>query len=145
MLPASPTFSPASRNIWYISDVVVVFPLLPVIHIILAFVYRPANSISEIMGMPAFCAFCTMGASLGMPGLFIISCAPSIFSSVCCFSSHSMLCSSSICLYLSAMLPKSDTNTPNPSFCARTAAPHPLSPAPSIAICFSILSYFKRH
>jgi hypothetical protein len=51
-LPANPTFKPAFFRIWYSSKVVVVLPLLPVIHIVFAVVYLPANSISEITGIP---------------------------------------------------------------------------------------------
>ena len=76
---------------WYINDVVVVFPLLPVMQIILALVYRPANSISDMMGIPNAIIFLTIGASLGMPGLLITSSAFKISSSVCLPSSH-LLC-----------------------------------------------------
>ena len=57
-------------------------------------------------------------------------------SSLWCFSSHSMLWSSSIFLYLSFIADMSLTNTSNPSFLASTAAPAPLSPAPNITIFF---------
>ena len=116
------------------SEVVVVLPLLPVMHTILASVYRAANSISLIMPMPLSMAFCTIGTSLGMPGLFTISVALSIFASVCCPSSHSMPWLSSICLYLSLMVPMSETNTSKPFCLANTAAPTPLSAAPNITI-----------
>ncbi|KAA6330429.1 hypothetical protein EZS27_020858 [termite gut metagenome] len=71
--------------------VVVVFPLLPVMQIILALVYRPANSISEMMGMPRSFNFKTSGASFGIPGLLIISSAFKISFSVCLSSSQAML------------------------------------------------------
>ena len=45
-------------------------------------------------------------------------------------------------VYLSVMAPKSETNTSNPNFCARTAAPQPLSPAPNITILFSISPFY---
>ena len=93
-----------------------------------------------MMGICFSIICCTIGAVSGMPGLLMISSAERIFSAVCWLSSHSMLCSSSICLYLSLMADMSDTNTSNPFCFASTAAPAPLSPAPNIAILF--MSYF---
>ena len=116
------------------SDVVVVLPLLPVMHTILASVYRPANSISLTIPIPLAMACCTMGAWLGIPGLFTISLALSIFTSVCRPSSQSMPWLSSICLYLSLMGPMSETNTSKPFCLAKMAAPTPLSAAPNITI-----------
>ena len=139
MFPASPASYPAVLNMWYMSDVVVVLPFEPVMHIIFELVYRPANSISLMICMPLSVAFLTIGASLGMPGLFIISSAARILASVCCFSSHSILWSLSIFLYLSLMADMSLTNTSKPSFFASTAAPAPLSPAPRITIFFILL------
>ena len=62
------------------SEVVVVLPLLPVTQIFLARSYLPANSISDITGMPALMALLTIGAVSGIPGLFIISSALRILS-----------------------------------------------------------------
>ena len=118
-----------------------VFPLLPVMQIILASVYLPANSISEMTGMPFAFSFRISGASFGMPGLLIASSAFRISSSVCPPSSHGMSLSSSICLYLSLMREASETNVSNPFFCARTAAPVPLSPAPNMTILFAMAFY----
>ena len=93
-----------------------------------------------MMWMPRSTALSTIGASDGMPGLFIISSARSTFSSVWRPSSQAMPWLSSICLYLSLMADMSDTKTSKPSFFASTAAPAPLSPAPNITILF-ILPY----
>ena len=73
---------PASRRMWYVSDVVVVLPLLPVMQTIRASVYRPASSISERIGMPRSTAARTMGAVSGMPGLLTISSALRMSASV---------------------------------------------------------------
>ena len=54
---------------------VVVFPFEPVIQTIFASVYRPAYSISEMMGVPFSFNFIMSGASLGIPGLFTTSSA----------------------------------------------------------------------
>ena len=51
MLPATNTSYPFFFNIWPKSKVVVVFPLVPVIATILAFVNLNANSTSEIIGI----------------------------------------------------------------------------------------------
>ena len=72
------------------SEVVVVFPFEPVIQTIFASVYRPANSISEMMGVPFSFNFIMSGASLGIPGLFTTSSAFRISSSVWCPSSQAM-------------------------------------------------------
>ena len=62
---------------------VVVLPLLPVTQINFALVYRDANSISEMIGVPCFLSTCTSAAVSGMPGLLIISSAFRIKLSVC--------------------------------------------------------------
>lgn len=64
-----------------------VFPLLPVMQIFFALSKRPANSISEITGMPALTASLTRGAVSGMPGLLMISSALRISSLEWCPSS----------------------------------------------------------
>ncbi len=70
------------------SDVVVVLPFEPVMQIILAFVYRAANSISEMIGVPCACSFCISGAVNGIPGDLMTSSALRINSSECLPSSH---------------------------------------------------------
>ena len=57
---------------WYVSSVVVVFPLLPVIPIIFASVYLEANSISDKIDIPNFLAFKTEDELFGIPGLLTI-------------------------------------------------------------------------
>ena len=123
------------------SEVVVVLPLLPVMQIILASVYLPANSISDITGI--FLRFNSpmMGASLGIPGLLITSEALRMSSGVCCPSSHAMLFSFRKVLYLSLIVPLSETNTSKFFFFARYAAPVPLSPAPKITILLFIFVF----
>ena len=61
----------------------VVFPLLPVIQIVLAVLYLPANSISDITGM--FFSFIDLmkGMVSGIPGLLITSFEDSIIASSC--------------------------------------------------------------
>ena len=126
---------------WYINEVVVVLPLLPVIHIILELVYRPANSISLIIGMLFFTISFTIGTSLGIPGLLITSSAFKINSAVCWPSSQGILRLFSCSLYLSFIGDLSETKTSKPCFCANTAAPIPLSAAPKITI-LAIICYF---
>ena len=118
--------------------VVVVFPFEPVIQIILAFVYRPASSISLIIGIPAAFISTIMGDLSGIPGLFTTSSAFRMYSRVCCFSSHIMSCWLSISLYRGLMGPMSLTKTSNPFFKDKMAAPTPLSPAPKTTILFFI-------
>ena len=72
----------AKERMKHISEVVVVLPLLPVIQIILALVYLPANSISEIIGVPLSFNFKMSGALFGIPGLLMTSSAFKINSSV---------------------------------------------------------------
>ena len=99
------------------------------------------------MCVPCFISFCTIGASLGMPGLFITSSAFRILLSVCCPSSHSILCLFRSVLYLSFIADISETNTSKPFAFANTAAPAPLSPAPNTTILFisiCILLSFAR-
>ena len=54
---------------------VVVFPLLPVIPINLAFVYQLANSISETIKTPFLFSCSIKAVELGIPGLFTTSSA----------------------------------------------------------------------
>ena len=98
-----------------------------------------------MMGMPAWIALATIGAVSGMPGLFTISEALRMSSSVCWPSSQLMPRSSSICLYLSLIFDMSETNTSKPSFFANTAAPTPLSAAPKTTILFMFLYSFLSH
>jgi NADH:ubiquinone oxidoreductase subunit H len=51
--------------------VTVVLPLLPVIQIFIPFAYLPANSISEITGIPFSLIFLIIGAFSCIPGLLI--------------------------------------------------------------------------
>ena len=90
MLPAKPTSRPARRSISNSSEVVVVFPFEPVIHIILPLEYRAANSISEIIGIPWFMSCWMIGAFSGMPGDLITSSAFRIRSALCFPSSQAM-------------------------------------------------------
>ena len=122
----------------------VVLPLLPVIQIILEWVYLPANSISLIMCVPCSISFFTMGASFGMPGLFTTSSAFRILLSVCCPSSHSILWALSSVLYLFLMADISETKTSKPFAFANTAAPAPLSPAPNTTILFILFFFYCR-
>ena len=119
----------------------VVFPFEPVIQIILASVYLPANSISEMIGVPCSLNFRISGASLGIPGLFTTSSALKICSSVCRPSSQAMPWPSRRVLYLSLIADISDTKVSNPFTLARTAAPAPLSPAPNTTILFMIFRF----
>ena len=65
------------------SDVVVVLPFEPVMQMVRALpLYRPANSISEIMCMPFSRSACTTGAFSGMPGDLTTSSAASMRSIV---------------------------------------------------------------
>ncbi len=68
----------------------VVFPLLPVIPIVLALVNGKANSISEITGMFNATNFFTIGAFSGIPGLFITISASKSNDSVCFSSSQAI-------------------------------------------------------
>ena len=139
MFPAKPTFRPAFLKMWYIREVVVVLPLDPVMHTIFALVYLPASSISEMIGVPCCFSFTMIGAVSGIPGLFTTSSALSIFSSVWCPSSHSMLYWFSSFWYLGLIADMSETNVSNPFVLASTAAPAPLSPAPKTTILFIII------
>ena len=116
------------------SDVVVVLPLLPVMQIMRASVYRPANSISLMTGTPFPRRATTIGAVSGMPGLLTASSAVSTRSGVWPPSSQAMPRRSSCALYSALMVPASDTKTSNPFCCARTATPTPLSAAPNMTI-----------
>ena len=90
-------------------------------------------------GVPCSFNFKIIGASLGIPGLLITSSAFRMSDSVCLPSSHSMPRSFSMVLYLSFIMDISETKVSNPCFFARTAAPAPLSPAPSMTILLAII------
>jgi hypothetical protein len=77
------------------SIVVVVLPLLPVMHTILASVYLPANSISLITGICFASTAAITGTSTGMPGLFTTSSAASMRAMVWEPSSNSIPSASS--------------------------------------------------
>ena len=109
-----------------------------------ASVYRPANSISEIMGTPFSASATIRGAVSGIPGLFTTSSASIMRSTVCLPSSHAIPYSSSICLYLSLIDDMSETKTSWPFTWASTAAPTPLSPAPNTTILFFFISFCYR-
>src|SRR5687768_12157298 len=68
----------------------------------------------------------------GGGGFFITSSALNIFSSECCFSSKSISFSNNSLEYFGWIAEPSETNTLYPSRLARSAAPTPLSPAPSM-------------
>ena len=113
---------------------------------VLACVYRAANSISDIMGMP-FCFNSTIiGAVSGMPGLFTTSVACNIVSFVCPPSSKRMLCDNNASRELGESISLSDRNTSNPFALARIAAPTPLRPPPNTTsfVCsnFSLISIY---
>src|SRR5690554_5605688 len=108
---------------------------------ILAFVYRAANSISEITGMPCSLIFCTMGTLSGIPGLFITSSACRTRSWVCIPSSKSIRYSCNVPRCLSCIFPLSERNTSKPFARARMAAPTPLSPPPKTTIRLLFISF----
>ena len=110
-LPASEAFIPHSDNMWWVSRVVVVLPLAPVMPILRALVYRPANSISDITGTPFSRRATTTGAVSGMPGLFIARSAAMTLFSVCPPSSKAMPALSSSWRYSSFSVPLSLTKT----------------------------------
>jgi hypothetical protein len=67
--PATTTGRPASRWMWPISSVVVVFPLVPVTAMKSLGISRQASSSSPITASPRSRAAATTGASRGTPGL----------------------------------------------------------------------------
>ena len=90
-----------------------------------------------MIGVPCDFNLRIIGASFGIPGLLITSSAFRMRDSVCLPSSHSMPRSFSMFLYVSLIVDMSETKVSKPCFFARTAAPAPLSPAPSMTILFS--------
>ena len=140
--PAIPTFKPAFLSICHTNNVVVVLPLLPVMPIIFASVYRAANSISEMIGTEAFFKSCIKGIVSGIPGLLTIISASKKRFSECFSSSHSIALCVRTFLYFSFIFPISERNTSNPFCCANSAAPQPLSPPPSTTT-FPIISVLE--
>ncbi len=124
-----------------------VFPLLPVIQIFFPSAYRPANSISEITGIPFSRIIFTRWSIFRNSRTFnhLIGRKNYIFTDASLLPILFYGCSR-ISLYLSFILPLSDTNTSKPCFCASTADPAPLSPAPKYYnFPFHILSDLQCH
>ena len=92
-----------------------------------------------MIGVPCAFNLRIIGASFGIPGLLITSSAFRMRDSVCLPSSHSMPRSFSMFLYVSLIVDMSETKVSKPCFFARTAAPAPLSPAPSMTILLAII------
>ena len=92
-----------------------------------------------MIGVPCDFNLRIIGASFGIPGLLITSSAFRMRDSVCLPSSHSMPRSFSMFLYVSLIVDMSETKVSKPCFFARTAAPAPLSPAPSMTILLAII------
>ena len=92
-----------------------------------------------MIGVPCDFNLRIIGASFGIPGLLITSSAFRMRDSVCLPSSHSMPRSFSMFLYMSLIVDMSETKVSKPCFFARTAAPAPLSPAPSMTILLAII------
>ena len=92
-----------------------------------------------MIGVPCDFNLRIIGASFGIPGLLITSFAFRMRDSVCLPSSHSMPRSFSMFLYMSLIVDMSETKVSKPCFFARTAAPAPLSPAPSMTILLAII------
>ncbi|CDB36972.1 unknown [Phocaeicola dorei CAG:222] len=92
-----------------------------------------------MIGVPCAFNLRIIGASFGIPGLLITSSAFRMRDSVCLPSSHSMPRSFSMFLYESLIVDMSETKVSKPCFFARTAAPAPLSPAPSMTILLAII------
>ena len=117
---------------WYVSSVVVVLPLLPVMAIIFPGQNQLAYSISETRGIPFSLIFLIKGAFSGMPGLLMMRSEARIFSSLWPPSSKRIYMAVSCALYFSLSGFMSLRKGFLPCFCASSAAPMPLSPPPRI-------------
>src|SRR5699024_9002356 len=97
------------------------------------------------MRIPFSRIFLTIETESAIPGLLTTTSASKIQSSLCCPSSQSILLFKRTFRYFGEIFPLSETHTSYPFFFPKSAAPTPLSPAPSTTSFFSILPNLKGY